>query len=210
VWRYVCRWRSCCCWSRGVFVLLGESAQDAGVSACGCWGAHHGGVFAPFNVIERHHGSYLAPTNRSHVLLATGCSAVVVVHSDTYESTADASVAREGMWSGSPIGGMTRPLIMASPGHYHHLSGYRVCVTAAGHQPPPPEVEKTLEAIRFALLPEKRDTFDADCHHNLGQAATEFSLKLVRDVIGHQWRIVTITQHDYATHQRMLSRIDLA
>ncbi|WP_442974150.1 DUF6247 family protein, partial [Saccharothrix sp. NRRL B-16348] len=44
-------------------------------------------------------------------------------------------------------------------------------MTAAAAHQPSPEVEKTPEAIRAALLPEERDAFDADCRHALGQAA---------------------------------------
>ncbi|GGP87116.1 DUF6247 family protein [Saccharothrix coeruleofusca] len=81
-------------------------------------------------------------------------------------------------------------------------------MTAAAAHQPSPEVEKTPEAIRAALLPEERDAFDADCRHALGQAAAESSLEPVRSVIEQWWRIATVTRHDPAAHRRMLGRID--
>lgn len=85
---------------------------------------------------------------------------------------------------------------------------YRGCVTAAAAHEPAPDVGKTPEAIRAALLPEERDAFDADCRHALGQAVAESSLQPVREMIEHWWRIAKITQHDPAAHRRMLKRID--
>ncbi|MFI9009911.1 DUF6247 family protein [Actinosynnema sp. NPDC053489] len=81
-------------------------------------------------------------------------------------------------------------------------------MTAAAAHEPSPEIARTPEAIRAALLPEERDAFDADCRHALGQAVEQSSLQPVRDVLDHWWRIATVTRHDPAAHRRMLARVD--
>jgi hypothetical protein len=81
-------------------------------------------------------------------------------------------------------------------------------MTAAAAHGPAPEVDKTPDAIRAALLPEERDAFDADCRHAMGLAVAESSLEPVRDVLDHWWRIARITRHDPAAHRRMLRRVD--
>ncbi|MGW4109724.1 DUF6247 family protein [Actinosynnema sp. NPDC004786] len=81
-------------------------------------------------------------------------------------------------------------------------------MTAAAAHEPPPEIAKTPEAIRAALLPEERDAFDADCRHALGHAVEHSSPQPVRDVLDHWWRIATVTRRDPAAHRRMLARVD--
>ncbi|MEU6155986.1 DUF6247 family protein [Actinosynnema sp. NPDC047251] len=81
-------------------------------------------------------------------------------------------------------------------------------MTAAAAHQQPPEVGRTPEAIRAALLPEERDAFDADCRHALGQAVERSSLQPVHDVLDHWRRIATVTRHDPAAHRRMLARVD--
>jgi hypothetical protein len=109
--------------------------------------------------------------------------------------TADASVAAGSEGHARRTGG-------------HDDTHHRVGVTAAVAHPPPPEAEKTPEAIRAALLPEERDAFDADCRHTLGKTAAESSLEPVRSVIEQWWRIATVTRHNPAAHRRMLRHID--
>jgi len=81
-------------------------------------------------------------------------------------------------------------------------------MTAAAAHGPAPEIAKTPEEIRAALLPEEREAFDVDCRHAMAQAVAESSLEPVREVIEHWWRIARITRHDPAAHRRMLARID--
>lgn len=81
-------------------------------------------------------------------------------------------------------------------------------MTAAAAHNPVPEIDRTPEAIRAALLPEERAAFDAACRHAVSEAMSESSLEPVRDMLTHWWRIARITQHDPAAHRRMLARID--
>ncbi|WNV86646.1 DUF6247 family protein [Umezawaea sp. Da 62-37] len=80
-------------------------------------------------------------------------------------------------------------------------------MTAAGAHDPAPEVAKTPEAIRAALLPEERAQFDESCRWAVGHAAAEQSLAPVHEVLD-QWHLIArVTRHDPAAHRRMLERI---
>ncbi|MEO6083846.1 MAG: DUF6247 family protein, partial [Umezawaea sp.] len=69
-------------------------------------------------------------------------------------------------------------------------------MTAAAAHDPNPEVDKTPEAIRAALLPEERNRFDESCRWALGRAAAEQSVAPVHQVLD-QWHLIArITRQD--------------
>ena len=80
-------------------------------------------------------------------------------------------------------------------------------MTAAAAHDPVPEVAKTPEAIRAALLPEERDRFDENCRWALGRAAEEQSVAPVHEVLDQWHQIARMTRLDPAAHRRMLQRI---
>ena len=80
-------------------------------------------------------------------------------------------------------------------------------MTAEAHTSQPKPPARTPAAVRAALTGEERAGFERDYQHALTQAAADYDLTVLHDVVDQWWQVAVITA-DRPAHQRMLDTAD--